>query len=426
MRILNIQIEQNGAMVPVGLIRGNDPGDACFEYFPEYLSRSDPAALSISLPLQREPFPPSQTASFFEGLLPEGFTRRSVAQWMHADEGDYLSILHGLGKECLGAICVTEGDEEFSAYYEPISDAQVRELAVEGTSKSVELVTKSHLSLTGASGKAGLYYDRVQSKWYLPHGTAPSTHIVKQSHVRLDNIVMNEQLSLLTAAHCGITTPRSFIINTGEGKEHEILFATERYDRILSPEAGRISDLTRPLRLHQEDFAQALGIPASQKYERGTADHLQRMFDLLRLFSADPITDQLRLWDVIVFHYLIGNTDAHIKNFSLLYGPNLKRIRLAPTYDIISTTIYEQSTRDMAFSLGGAVSIDEIDRDAFRSAAKEAGLGERMAMDRLARLQKAFIPALTKATEELTSQGYSNAKELKNRILESGGINRPI
>jgi len=86
MRILNIQIEQNGAMVPVGLIRGNDPGDACFEYFPEYLSRSDPAALSISLPLQREPFPPSQTASFFEGLLPEGFTRRSVAQWMHADE----------------------------------------------------------------------------------------------------------------------------------------------------------------------------------------------------------------------------------------------------------------------------------------------------------------------------------------------------
>ena len=80
MRILNIQIEQNGAMVPVGLIRGNDPGDACFEYFPEYLSRSDSAALSISLPLQREPFPPSQTASFFEGLLPEGFTRRSVAQ----------------------------------------------------------------------------------------------------------------------------------------------------------------------------------------------------------------------------------------------------------------------------------------------------------------------------------------------------------
>ena len=426
MRILCIQIELNGAMVPVGCIRGNDPGDACFEYFPEYLDRSDSAALSISLPLRGEPFSPSQTASFFEGLLPEGFTRRSVAQWMHADEGDYLSILHGLGRECLGAICVTEGDEESIASYEPISDSQVRELAGEGTSKSVELVTRSHLSLTGASGKAGLYYDREEGRWYLPRGTAPSTHIVKQSHVRLDNIVLNEQLSLLTAAHCGIQTPRNFIINTGKGKEHEILFATERYDRILFPEADRINGLIRPLRLHQEDFAQALGIPASQKYERGTADHLQRMFDLLRRFSADPIKDQLRLWDLIVFHYLIGNTDAHIKNFSLLYGSDLKHIRLAPAYDIISTTIYEQSTRDMAFSIGGAVSIDEIGRDAFRTAAKDAGLGERMALERLDRLQKEFVPALTKSAEELTSQGYTDSEGLKNRILESGGINKPI
>ena len=247
MRILNIQIEQNGAMVPVGLIRGNDSGDACFEYFPEYLSRSDPAALSISLPLQREPFPPSQTASFFEGLLPEGFTRRSVAQWMHADEGDYLSILHGLGKECLGAICVTEGDEEFSAYYEPISDAQVRELAGEGTSKSVELVTKSHLSLTGASGKAGLYYDRVQSKWYLPHGTAPSTHIVKQSHVRLDNIVMNEHRT-----RNKVSDEMKSVLSFKKEKIEVIQIIKERYKKNKFPDNLGLIEASFILRRHNE------------------------------------------------------------------------------------------------------------------------------------------------------------------------------
>ena len=75
---------------------------------------------------------------------------------------------------------------------------------------------RSHLSLTGASGKVGLYYDAAGKQWYLPKGTAPSTHIVKQSHVRLDGIVTNEQLSMMTAAKCGIDVPESFIYNTAE------------------------------------------------------------------------------------------------------------------------------------------------------------------------------------------------------------------
>lgn len=225
MNTLLVSIERNGTMIPVGTINGDDPSDACFAYLPEYLQESDAVAISISLPLRVEPYPATQTAHFFEGLLPEGFTRRSVAQWMHVDENDYLSILHGLGRECLGAICITEPGEELRASYEPITEQQVRELAAEGATKSAEIVTKSHLSLTGASGKVGLYYDSKNGKWFLPWGTAPSTHIVKQSHVRLDGIVTNEQLALSTAAKCGIAIPHSFIINTGAGEEHEVLFA---------------------------------------------------------------------------------------------------------------------------------------------------------------------------------------------------------
>ena len=417
-----VSLERDGILRPVGSIRGENSTDACFTYAETYRNSPDAAPISLSLPLQGEAFTPVQTKNFFEGLLPEGFTRRTVAQWMHVTEEDYLSILHGLGRECLGALCITAEGEESMAAYEPITPRQVRQLAAEGATKSAELVTKAHLSLTGASGKAGLYYDAEHGDWYLPRGSAPSTHIVKQSHVRLDAIVTNEQLALQTAARCGIETAKSFIINTGSGEDREVLLATERYDRRFVPERRRIGSLPCPLRLHQEDFAQAMGIPAAEKYEREGQHYLRDMFALLRRASVDPIADQVKLWDLLVFNWLIGNTDAHVKNFSLLYSPSQKSVRLAPAYDIVSTSIYEQSTREMAFRIGGASLLEEIDREAFRLAAREAGLGERMALRRFDALCDRFEEALRNSAEELASQGFSKASKLAERILATGGI----
>ena len=79
-------------------------------------------------------------------------------------------------------------------------------------------------------------------------------------------------------------------------------------------------------------------------------------------YSSIPIEDQLKLWDICVFNYLIGNTDNHIKNLSLLYGEDLKTIRLAPAYDIVSTMIYESSTENMALSIDGKYNIYDIKR----------------------------------------------------------------
>ena len=421
MKELLVSVEQNGSLIPVGKIIGESPSDASFRYSDEYrLGGGTP--ISISLPLQEDAFSAERTASFFEGLLPEGFTRRTVAQWMHVDEGDYLSILHGLGRECLGALCITEDGETVDASYERITDSQVQDLAAEGVTKSAELVTKSHLSLTGASGKVGLYFDESGNAWYLPHGTAPSTHIVKQSHVRLEAIVTNERLSLMTAARCGLDTPKSFIMNTGNGEEHEVLFATQRYDRRVDTSSTTVSGLPRPYRLHQEDFAQAMGIPAAAKYELTSDGYMRGMFEILRKYSADPVTDQLRLWDIIVFDYLIGNTDAHIKNFSLLYGKDLRQIRLAPAYDIVSTVIYEQSTRDMSFSIGGTMALDDMSRDSFRVAAREVGLGERMALRRFDAMAERFRMELHESAVDLARDGYNKAIELENRILENAGI----
>lgn len=76
----------------------------------------------------------------------------------------------------------------------------------------------------------------------------------------------------------------------------------------------------------------------------------------------------------------------------------------------------------MAFRIGGARSIDDITADSFRTAAREVGLGERMAMRRLELMCQRFRPALRQSTEELVSAGYSKAADIEARILQSGGI----
>lgn len=460
MRQLRISMEREGMQVPVGTISGNTPMDACFAYDADYLEREDAVSISVMLPLQEAAFDPDRTRRYFDGLLPEGFTRRCVAQWLREEEGDYLSLLAGLGRECLGALMVTEdGAAPDLPDYRRLSVEEMRSLAREGAMRSAAIVTRSHLSLAGASGKVGLYYDPAEGAWYQPVGCAPSTHIVKQSHVRLEGIVANELLCLSAARKLGIDVVDSFLMNPGEGTDENVLFATRRYDRKfvkpieggpladqaegpgkagspahaaarwkdkagLSDNSGRtdiIRGLPVPRRLHQEDMAQALGIPAERKYEKEHAGYLNRMFRLLRACSADPMRDQLKLWDMVTFHYLIGNTDGHIKNFSLLYSDSLRTCRLAPAYDVVSTAVYESSTREMALGIGDQYDLNRIDRRCFEEEAVRAGLGQAMAMKRLDRLADGLERALRDAADELTQQGLPGVQDLRESILEKGG-----
>ena len=176
----------------------------------------------------------------------------------------------------------------------------------------------------------------------------------------------------------------------GTARDSDVLFATRRYDRAFDEQVRFYNGLPVPYRLHQEDFAQALGIHSSDKYEKSGQRYLERIFSLLRQKSANPVEDQLRLWDILMFDYLVGNTDNHIKNISLLYEKNLKTVRLAPAYDIVSTCVYESSTREMAIYLGEKCDLDEITREDLKEAASMAGIGERMAMSRFDALAGRF------------------------------------
>ncbi len=309
---LSVYIEIKGKQRLVGYITGDSYIDSCFQYSEGYLDSEYRMPISISLPLQKDAFSADVTRIFFEGLLPEGFSRKAVANWIKTDENDYITILSVLGHECIGAIKIVGNENnDNQASYEKLDIEQVKALAKEGASKSTQILMETHLSLTGASGKVGLYYDSINKDWYLPKGDAPSTHIIKQSHIRLNDIVINEQLCMLTAKNLNLDVPESFIINTGTNMD-ELLYATKRYDRAFIQNKS-INSLIVPNRLHQEDFAQAMGIASKDKYEKKNEGYLKRIFDLIRINCSNPIADQNKLWQMICFNYLIGNTDCHIK-----------------------------------------------------------------------------------------------------------------
>lgn len=423
MRKLNVFIEISGRQTPVGTIKGNTPEDAVFTYAPSYLDSGFAAPISVHLPLQAQPFGPDAAACFFEGLLPEGFSRRSVAEWLHADENDYLSLLQALGKECLGAIQVLDPQDPVpeEAAYRRIEPAEVRKLAAEGATESTKILVQSHLSLAGASGKVGLYYDDRAHTWYQPVGTAPSTHIVKQSHVRLRHLVENEQLVLRTASRMGIPTADSFILNAGtyEAADSSILLAAKRYDRDLQHSVKTIDQLPCPLRLHQEDLAQALGIPAREKYEPEGGNYLKRLFTLLRNTVENPMKDEKTLLDLLIFDALIGNTDNHVKNLSLLYSTDLHSCRLAPAYDLISTIVYRESTTEMSIAVGGKRQWNQITRETFIDSAPDMGISPKTIRQEYDRLSAAFPDALLKASEEMKKQGFRNAGALCDIILQA-------
>ena len=416
MRTIRISLEKNGEMVSVGVIAGETPADAMFTYSETYLDDSGPIPICLALPLRQEPFSPQETMRYFDGLLPEGFTRRCVAGAVRADESDYLSILSSLGAECIGAVMAVEdgapGPEK--PHYRRLTDGELIALASEGATESAQMVVESHVSLAGASGKVGLYKAPAGEGWFLPSGTAPSTHIVKQGHVRYGDMVVNEQLCLSAAAKCGLHVSESFVIPTSEP-----LFATTRFDRETSGAGKAIDGMPVPMRLHQQDFGQALGIPSSQKYEPDGGEYLKRCFELLRNRSTRPREDVAELWNSVMFSLVVGNLDNHVKNYGLLYSSDWRSLRLAPLYDVVCTLVYSGTSRTLPMSLGGVRNANDVQRSDVANAARSAGLGVRMALESLDRLVDQVPWALAESAQELADAGFSEAVHMANRIIEA-------
>jgi serine/threonine-protein kinase HipA len=376
----------------VGRLTQDNGGQMIFQYAESWLDRQWASPLSQSLPLRKERFSRNECRGYFGGILPEEGKREIIARNLGISARNDYAMLEQIGGECAGAVTFVPAGEPL-----PESDYRYRTLSSEELAAVLRELPKRpllageegiRLSLAGAQDKVAVRVDGGEIS--LPLGGAPSTHILKPGGDRFEGVVANEALCMKLAAAIGIPTA-TVEARTVEGMEYLLV---KRYDRIYRADSGQVPVLER---LHQEDFCQALGIVSEMKYQKEGGPSLKQCFALLREVSSTPVIDLSRLLDVVIFNYLVGNNDAHGKNFSLLYwgiGTDDMQVSLSPLYDSLSTVYYPEISRTMAMKLGGQYSSEKVMPPNFDQFAEEAGLAKPMVRRRVLEVVEKILSAL--------------------------------
>jgi serine/threonine-protein kinase HipA len=385
-------------------------GRLSFCYAPNWLSHKDAVAVSASLPLQVASFDDRRARPFFAGLLPEGQMRRLIAlQFQISGQNDF-ALLNHIGGECAGAITFLQPGQSLPVPTRNddtqwLSDHEVVSILDELPRRPM-LAGKDglRLSLAGAQDKLPVVFDGARIG--LPLNGAPSSHILKPSILAIEGSVINEGFCMALA--------EAMQLKPAKSKVHQVLdrsfLLVERYDRIIEP-SGRWQ------RLHQEDFCQALGVVPEMKYQNEGGPDLAQCFDLVRRATRPSAPNVLRLLDCAIFNALIGNHDAHAKNFSLLYSRNTSV--LAPFYDILSTAVYPTLTPKMAMKIGSKYKFSEVRMQHWEQFAESIGITKAQAKRRIIELAKS-LPATARKLqmESRHNFGDSPVVEQINALIE--------
>jgi len=371
-------------------------GRLSFRYAPDWLTRPDAVALSCSLPLQAEPFDDHAARPFFAGLLPEGNMRRLIAQQFQVSRQNDFALLDRIGGECAGAVTFLEPGQPLprptAGEVEWLTDEDVLALLDELPRRPM-LAGKDglRLSLAGAQDKLPVVVegDRIG----LPRNGTPSSHILKPAIHAIEDSVTNEGFCLALAEAMKLKPVRSRI----QRIDDRAFLLVERYDRTVDAK-GRL------LRQHQEDFCQALGVIPELKYQNEGGPDLAQCFDLVRRITRPSAPQVLRLLDYVVFNALIGNHDAHAKNFSLLYAG--KAPVLAPLYDTLSTALYPGLTPKMAMRLGSQYNFSGVQARHWDQFAQAAGLSVAQTRKRILELARQ-LPQAARKLQSVPDSGFA-------------------
>jgi serine/threonine-protein kinase HipA len=355
MTLLTLDVRIDGFAEPIGSLTRNENFGLSFKYAGPFLEKQDAIPLSLSLPLRDEAYGDVLTRAFFDNLLQERsepleavMTREALAR------DDIAGLLLHLGKDCAGAVSVLALDApptkipgNFFNDYDVISFNRLTEIV-----RSLHLNNIFPDGIQDPSPLAG-----VQNKFavtVLPDGQfafpkresgAPTTHIIKVPKRSHPNDARQEAAALILSKAVGIETIEAEVLLCDDIEA----LIVKRFDRGLNEE-GLV------IRYHQEDFAQALGLPRQLKYERdGTTG---RCFNIQAIRSVldqtiEPGAARTTFVKATIFDLFIGNVDAHAKNHALIYGDR-GRTQLSPRYDILPTRLDAQITELFPFQIGEA------------------------------------------------------------------------
>lgn len=337
--------------------------------------------LSLSLPIQKEPFKEKICRAFFGGLLPENPNMRSLlAKKYNINENDDFKLLEAIGRDCAGAISFYNTNEnvEEKQFYKlegtVLSDTELRKYIEELPYRPY---LGKRLSLAGAQEKTAVSV--IDNKIALPEDDTPTTHILKTALPRYIQSIENEYICMTAAKQIGIDTANVEIKKVG-GLEFLLV---ERFDRSLisKPDGIYIE------RLLQEDFAQSLGVQARDKYK-------VTIKDCVKVLNAtsNPVLSKAEFVKRVIFNYLIGNTDAHSKNFSI-YRLEDGTIKLSPAYDILCSAVYDCDQR-IAMKIGNAKFYQDVTEKDWQIFAQELDISYKFVSRELIRQKKVILGIL--------------------------------
>jgi serine/threonine-protein kinase HipA len=367
--------------VQAGELRLNKHGEMSFAYLAEWVADPARPAISISLPKRTEVFGQRECRPFFAGLLPEEAQRDEAAHALGLSRGNDFALLKALGGDVAGALTLWPTDEPPFNYdgataTEPLGDNALVEL-LDVLPKRPFLAGREGLRLSLAGVQTKLPVVLVDGRIALPAPGQPTTHILKPPMPRFSATTENEAFAMRLAAAIGLSVAP---VEPRKIADRPYLLVT-RYDRSIDAKG-----IAR--RLHQEDFCQAVGIPPEHKYAVEGGPTFKTGFALLRSATSRPALEVLKLLDAAIFNLIVGNADAHGKNYSLLHTSN--GITLAPLYDLLCTTAYPELSPKLAMKIGGVATIEQANAKMWKKFAEDTEIGMALVRRRAGELAEAM------------------------------------
>jgi serine/threonine-protein kinase HipA len=416
---LNVYL--NGKLV--GRFRRQRSGAVDFQYDATWLDWDKAIPVSLSLPLQEDRFVGDPVIAVFENLLPDNVgIRRLIAQRIGAGGEDAHSLLSQIGRDCVGALQFlpegTEPGEAGTVDARAVNEEEIGQLVANLGRNPLGIGEEEdfRISLAGAQEKTALLF--WNGGWHVPHGTTATTHILKPQigdvhGVDLSQSVENEHFCMRFIAALGLPVANTEI---ADFNGHRVL-VVERFDRQWTRD-GRL------LRLPQEDFCQALGVPPSRKYQSDGGPGIRDISAALQGSDA-PDEDRRVFFKALLAFWLLGATDGHAKNFSVRLSSG-GRFRLTPLYDIVSTqpgrdaNQIRQNQFKMAMSIGNNrhYAVDQIQARHFNQTANACGLPIGL-IDELFQELEAAIPTALENTRNAMPEDFPGAmaESIANAVM---------
>ncbi len=390
-------------------------GKASFSYYDEWRARPHPTPLSTSMPVSARVHPQHVIEPFLWNMLPDNdrVLERWGRQFAVTTSHPYGLIEH-VGADLPGAMQVVTTE---TAARDPLDNRTVDWLTDQDVAELLTAVRADNTawikpgvagqwSLAGAQPKIALLFD-AEHGWGRPYGATPTTHILKPAAEGLDDHDLNEHLCLAAARRLGLTTASSEVKWFGE----ERAIVVSRYDRVGTE------------RVHQEDLCQALGVHPALKYQNEGGPTPSDIASLFRaVMSSRTASDATnRFVEALLFNWLIGGTDAHAKNYSLLLAG--ADVRLAPLYDIASAFPYDDvyfPKAKSAMKIGAHYKITSVTQNSWKELAAQTQTDSGWVIARGQELAAQVVEAFHEASADPAVSAFeSTLPELLVRRVET-------